>query len=56
MRGRYGAFHRCNYFRNHDPLRAGGEDRRCPERNIRATSSTRSSSTRSGECYWNPTS
>jgi hypothetical protein len=24
------------YWRNHDPLRAGGEDRRCPERNIRA--------------------
>jgi hypothetical protein len=24
------------YCRNHDPLRAGGEDRRCPERNIRA--------------------
>ena len=24
------------YCRNHDPLRAGGEHRRCPERNIRA--------------------
>jgi site-specific DNA recombinase len=27
---------RYYYCRNHDPLRAGGEDRRCPERNIRA--------------------
>jgi site-specific DNA recombinase len=36
MRGRNGAFHRYYYCRNHDPLRAGGEDRRCPERNIRA--------------------
>src|SRR6185437_12055951 len=24
------------YCHNHDPLRAGGQDRRCPERNIRA--------------------
>ena len=29
-------FHRYYYCRNHDPLRAGGEHRRCPERNIRA--------------------
>jgi site-specific DNA recombinase len=36
MRGRNGAVHRYYYCRNHDPLRAGGEDRRCPERNIRA--------------------
>jgi site-specific DNA recombinase len=36
MRGRNGAFHRYYYCRNHDPLRAGGEDKRCPERNIRA--------------------
>ena len=36
MRGRNGTFHRCYYCRNHDPLRAGGEHRRCPERNIRA--------------------
>ena len=36
MRGRNGAFHRYYYCRNHDLLRAGGEDRRCPERNIRA--------------------
>ena len=36
MRGRNGAFHRYYYCRNHDPLRAGGVDRRCPERNIRA--------------------
>lgn len=36
MRGRNGAFHRDYYCRNHDPLRAGGLDRRCPERNIRA--------------------
>jgi site-specific DNA recombinase len=36
MRGRNGTFHRYYYCRNHDPLRAGGEYRRCPERNIRA--------------------
>jgi hypothetical protein len=24
------------HCRNHDPIRAGGESRRCPERNIRA--------------------
>jgi site-specific DNA recombinase len=36
MRGRNGAWHRYYYCRNHDSLRAGGEDRRCPERNIRA--------------------
>ncbi|MDF3051649.1 MAG: recombinase, partial [Pseudonocardia sp.] len=36
MRGRNGSWHFYYYCRNHDPLRAGGEDRRCPERNIRA--------------------
>lgn len=36
MRGRNGNFHRYYYCRNHDLLRAGGDDRRCPERNIRA--------------------
>ena len=36
MRGRNGAFHYYYYCRNHDPLRAGGEHRRCPERNVRA--------------------
>ncbi len=36
MRGRNGTFHRYYYCRNHDPLRAGGHERRCPERNIRA--------------------
>lgn len=36
MRGRNGTFHRYYYCRNHDPLRAGGEDRRCHERNIRS--------------------
>ena len=36
MRGRNGTWHRYYYCRNHDPLRAGGEYRRCPERNIRA--------------------
>lgn len=36
MRGRNGVIHRYYYCRNHDPLRAGGQDRRCPERNIRA--------------------
>lgn len=36
MRGRNGTWHRYYYCRNHDPIRAGGADRRCPERNIRA--------------------
>ncbi|MGH9082758.1 MAG: recombinase family protein, partial [Acidimicrobiales bacterium] len=36
MRGRNGTFHRYYWCRNHDPLRAGGEANRCPERNIRA--------------------
>jgi len=36
MRGRAGTWHRYYYCRNHDPLRAGGEHRRCPERNIRS--------------------
>jgi site-specific DNA recombinase len=36
MRGRNGTWHRYYYCRNHDPLRAGGEHRRCPERNIRS--------------------
>jgi site-specific DNA recombinase len=36
MRGRDGTIHRYYYCRNHDPLRAGGQDRRCQERNIRA--------------------
>jgi site-specific DNA recombinase len=36
MRGRDGTFHRYYYCRNHDPLRAGGEQRRCRERNIRS--------------------
>jgi site-specific DNA recombinase len=36
MRGRNSTWHRYYYCRNHDPLRAGGEQHRCPERNIRA--------------------
>lgn len=36
MRGRNGTWHRYYYCRNHDVLRAGGPDRRCTERNIRA--------------------
>lgn len=36
MRGRNETFHRYYYCRNHDVLRAGGEEQRCPERNIRA--------------------
>jgi site-specific DNA recombinase len=36
MRGRNGTTHRYYYCRNHDLLRAGSEDQRCPERNIRA--------------------
>ena len=33
---RTGTRYRYYYCRKHDPLVAGGEDRRCPERNIRA--------------------
>jgi len=36
MRGRNGTWHRYYHCRNHDPLKAGGQDRRCPERNIRS--------------------
>jgi site-specific DNA recombinase len=36
MRGRNGTFHRYYHCPNHDVLRAGSDDRRCPERNIRA--------------------
>jgi site-specific DNA recombinase len=36
MRGRNGTWHRYYRCRNHDPIRAGGESRRCPERHIRA--------------------
>jgi site-specific DNA recombinase len=36
MIGRNGTFHYYYYCSNHDPLRARGEHRRCPERNIRA--------------------
>ena len=36
MRGRNGTWHRYYYCRNHDPIKAGGPDKRCPERNIRA--------------------
>jgi site-specific DNA recombinase len=36
MRGRNGTWHRYYYCRNHDPIRAGGQEHRCPERNIRA--------------------
>ncbi len=36
MRGRNGTFHRYYHCPNHDVLRAGADDRRCPERNIRA--------------------
>jgi hypothetical protein len=36
MRVRNGTFHYYFYCRSHDPLRAGGELRRCPERNNRA--------------------
>jgi site-specific DNA recombinase len=36
MHGRNGTTHRYYYCRNHDLLRAGSEDLRCPERNIRA--------------------
>ena len=36
MRGRKDTFHRYYHCPNHDVLRAGSDDRRCPERNIRA--------------------
>ena len=36
MRGRNGAYNRYYYCHNHDPVRARGEHRRCPERNVRA--------------------
>jgi site-specific DNA recombinase len=36
MRGRNGTWHRYYRCRNHDLIRAGGESRCCPERNIRA--------------------
>ncbi|MGI8682892.1 MAG: recombinase zinc beta ribbon domain-containing protein [Mycobacteriales bacterium] len=36
MRGRNGTWHRYYYCRNHDPIKAGGSDRRCTERNIRS--------------------
>ncbi len=36
MRGRDDTVHRYYYCRNHDPLRAGGEEYRCTERNIRS--------------------
>ena len=36
MRGRNGTWHYYYYCRNHDPIRVGGEEHRCPERNIRA--------------------
>jgi site-specific DNA recombinase len=36
MRGRNGTWHRYYYCRNHDPIQAGGQERRCPERNIRS--------------------
>jgi site-specific DNA recombinase len=36
MRGRKGSYTRYYTCRNHDPVRARGEHRRCPERNIRA--------------------
>jgi site-specific DNA recombinase len=36
MRGRNGTWHRYYYCRNHDPIKAGGPDRRCTERNIRS--------------------
>jgi site-specific DNA recombinase len=36
MRGRNGTWHRYYHCRNHDPIKAGGLGRRCPERNIRS--------------------
>jgi site-specific DNA recombinase len=36
MRGRKGSYTRYYTCHNHDPVRARGEHRRCPERNIRA--------------------
>ena len=36
MRGCNGTWHRYYHCRNHDPIKAGGDDRRCTERNIRS--------------------
>jgi site-specific DNA recombinase len=36
MRGRNGTWHRYYHCRNHDPIKAGGLGRQCPERNIRS--------------------
>jgi site-specific DNA recombinase len=36
MRAHNGTIHRYYYCTNHDPIRAMGEHRRCPERNVRA--------------------
>ncbi len=35
-RGRDGTWNRYYHCRNHDPIKAGGDDRRCTERNIRS--------------------
>ena len=35
-RGRNGTWHRYYHCRNHDAIKAGGDDRRCTERNIRS--------------------
>jgi site-specific DNA recombinase len=35
-RGRNGTWNRYYHCRNHDPIKAGGDDRRCTERNIRS--------------------
>jgi site-specific DNA recombinase len=48
MRGRNGTWHRYYHCRNHEPLRAGGEDRRCPNATSAPTRWTSSSSPRSG--------
>ena len=52
--GRNSTLTRYYCCRNHDLLRAGSEDRLCPERNIRATSSTSTCSNRSAKRYSTP--
>ena len=46
-RGRNGTWNRYYHCRNHDPIKAGGDDRRCPERDVRSDALDTFCSTRS---------
>src|SRR6188472_1484774 len=54
-RGRNGTWNRYYHCRNHDPIKAGGDDRRCPNATSAPTPSTRSCSTRSAPPCCAPT-